>query len=400
MLQAAVQNIESLVEDVRLHIVTTNPKRLKRFCPSAIPIDAHRLAHWQAAKIAPIPQRITPAFILNTIRSLEDAYKFNHPKRALHYARLNRGWAHEPTPDFEDIFSLVSSADAVIATGGGYLNDVFKQQATGILHTLRIAQQLGKPTALFGQGIGPFTNKKLFRRVKRILASANLVSLREPIQAKAFYEKAGLKYNPAQVTGDDALSLISDTQPQLTNTCFGINIRDAGYANYSNKTNLQLKPILQQIYTDFDYPWLPVPVDISESKNDEQAARELINPGNIAKDYNTPQSPQELIELITHCKLVITGSYHAAVFALSQGVPVCALAKSPYYFGKFAGLQVLFKSGINTVDLSSPKLGARFHKAIEGLVNFTPSDAEQLRIRARHMATRSKKCYADFLHSI
>ena len=30
-------------------------------------------------------------------------------------------------------------------------------------------------------------------------------------------------------------------------------------------------------------------------------------------------------------RLVITGSYHAGVFALAQGVPVLALAKSAYY---------------------------------------------------------------------
>jgi hypothetical protein len=37
------------------------------------------------------------------------------------------------------------------------------------------------------------------------------------------------------------------------------------------------------------------------------------------------------------CCLVVTGSYHAAMFAPSQGVSVVALAGSPHYRLKFRG---------------------------------------------------------------
>ena len=45
-----------------------------------------------------------------------------------------------------------------------------------------------------------------------------------------------------------------------------------------------------------------------------------------------------LIEQISRCRLVIVGSYHAAVFALAQGVSAIGLAGNAYYLQKFEGL--------------------------------------------------------------
>ena len=45
-----------------------------------------------------------------------------------------------------------------------------------------------------------------------------------------------------------------------------------------------------------------------------------------------------VIERVGECRVVVTGSYHGAVFALAQGIPVVALVKSPYYVNKMAGL--------------------------------------------------------------
>jgi polysaccharide pyruvyl transferase WcaK-like protein len=40
--------------------------------------------------------------------------------------------------------------------------------------------------------------------------------------------------------------------------------------------------------------------------------------------------------------VLVTGSYHAAVFALAQGIPAVCLALNPYYAQKFLGLADLF----------------------------------------------------------
>jgi colanic acid/amylovoran biosynthesis protein len=45
-----------------------------------------------------------------------------------------------------------------------------------------------------------------------------------------------------------------------------------------------------------------------------------------------------VIANIRRCRVVVTGSYHAAVFALSNGIPVVCVVGSHYYGTKFYGL--------------------------------------------------------------
>jgi polysaccharide pyruvyl transferase WcaK-like protein len=58
--------------------------------------------------------------------------------------------------------------------------------------------------------------------------------------------------------------------------------------------------------------------------------------------------------------VVVAGSYHAAVFALSQGIPVVALVKSPYYVNKMVGLGDQFGAGCEIVRLDEGDV-AGFH---------------------------------------
>ena len=65
------------------------------------------------------------------------------------------------------------------------------------------------------------------------------------------------------------------------------------------------------------------------------------------------------------CRIVVTGSYHAGVFALSQGIPVVCLAKSHYYIDKFLGLADQFRAGCQLVFLNQEALSERFLDSIE-----------------------------------
>ena len=42
-------------------------------------------------------------------------------------------------------------------------------------------------------------------------------------------------------------------------------------------------------------------------------------------------SPMQMIRKIQRCRLIVTGSYHPAVFALAKGIPAIALVKSVTY---------------------------------------------------------------------
>jgi colanic acid/amylovoran biosynthesis protein len=62
---------------------------------------------------------------------------------------------------------------------------------------------------------------------------------------------------------------------------------------------------------------------------------------------------------------VVTGAYHAAVFSLSQGIPVVCLANSADYVAKFLGLQDLFGQGCDMLLLDDPMFTRKLEAALE-----------------------------------
>ena len=71
---------------------------------------------------------------------------------------------------------------------------------------------------------------------------------------------------------------------------------------------------------------------------DVETLRELLAGLGDSDGGASLETPQLVIDRVGECKVVVTGSYHGAVFALAQGIPVVALVKSPYYVNKMAGL--------------------------------------------------------------
>ena len=91
----------------------------------------------------------------------------------------------------------------------------------------------------------------------------------------------------------------------------------------------------------------------------------------------------KVIEQAGRCRIVITGAYHAAVFALSQGIPVVGLA-SDDYSAKFLGLQDQFGLGCETVSLGAQDASERLAAAAERAWQ----SAEKVRLPLQEAARR------------
>ena len=72
--------------------------------------------------------------------------------------------------------------------------------------------------------------------------------------------------------------------------------------------------------------------------------------------------PEDAMRMVHRCRVVVTGSYHSAVFALASGVPAVGLAGSAYYEDKFKGLSDLFGDGCQTVMIDEPDLADRLER--------------------------------------
>ena len=102
----------------------------------------------------------------------------------------------------------VLAADLVVASGGGYLTDTWWWHAAGVLSLLSLAQRLGKPTAMFGQGIGPMDQPALRAQARSVLPGLARLGLRESVAGRDLAVALGARPGALAVTGDDALELV------------------------------------------------------------------------------------------------------------------------------------------------------------------------------------------------
>jgi colanic acid/amylovoran biosynthesis protein len=96
---------------------------------------------------------------------------------------------------------------------------------------------------------------------------------------------------------------------------------------------------------------------------DVETLRELL--GGAGDEAAALETPRQVIERIGGCRVMVTGSYHGAVFALAQGIPVVALARSRYYVDKMTGLAHQFGLGCEIVGLDGSGAPARLVAAID-----------------------------------
>ncbi|HEY9299502.1 MAG TPA: polysaccharide pyruvyl transferase family protein [Phormidium sp.] len=278
------------------------------------------------------------------------------------------------------LIDALYTADIVIATGGGYITDEFKYDTQPRLAMLRLANQLGIPTILVGQGLGPVRDLELQQQIKKTLAQANLILLREQLASVALINHMGISNVTILITGDDAIELAYKARTEHIGNGIGINLRVAPYSGVGENSVQTLRVVFLNIANEFQAPLIPIPIDHTAYDGlvdpDSTTIKKLI--GQNAKDSDGGaelDTPLKIIKQVSRCRVVITGSYHAGVFALSQGIPVVGLAKSKYYVDKFFGLADQFGVGCSVLMLDETDLENKLTDQIKNLWN----EAEALR---------------------
>jgi colanic acid/amylovoran biosynthesis protein len=223
-----------------------------------------------------------------------------------------------------EFIRALSKADIVPATGGGYLTDEFPFMVEWTAWLLLAAQRMGKRTALFGQGIGPLENQQLRSLLAQALHEIEFVGLREGVFGLTLMEELGLDRRKCVVTGDDALELSYAAARAGIGTKLGVNLRRAFYSGISNEVESRVSKVLSRLLAELQTSPVVIPIDFQE--NDAEVGAKLLGRTNfISKKIEV----SDAIRLASECRVVITGSYHAAVFALGQGIPTDVLLWRP-----------------------------------------------------------------------
>jgi colanic acid/amylovoran biosynthesis protein len=264
-----------------------------------------------------------------------------------------------------NVLNAIRQSDLVVATGGGYIVDGF-DHAFVVLNTLQTAIEQGKPTAMLGQGIGPVSEINLLTKTKNLLPSVDLITLREKRSSLPILKLLDVDLNKVITTGDDAVELAYQSSRSDVGVGIGINVRLASYSNvHDDEVNI-LRKVLHRVGSTYNAPLVSLPVSHVIGESDVQAIRQLLaGYPNTVSTRERLDCPTKLIERIASCRVVVTGSYHAAVFALSQGIPVVGLAKSDYYKSKFLGLEDQFGTGCHVVLLDDERLPAHLEESID-----------------------------------
>jgi colanic acid/amylovoran biosynthesis protein len=179
------------------------------------------------------------------------------------------------------------------------------------------------------------------------------------------------------VTGDDAVELALEHRRQQMGRAIGVNLRVSNYSAVTAGMAARLREPLLQTASELGAPLRVIPISRLPDEADAMQVERLLD-GYAPVEYpdSAVDSPMRVIEEIGHCRIVITGSYHAGVFALSQGIPVIGLVASDYYQWKFDGLAHQFGEGCRVLRLEAPSLTLRlrtmFRELWDGAADLQP----------------------------
>ena len=402
MLQTAILRIRELFPGTELHVFTTQPERLQEYCPGVSPIlvDYHNEGFrlWsQAWNVFGGIHKFIPQMLHLQLRFFEHYLRNQYPRMMKKWIQKRFKKRNIATESIDHLHTLVCSCDLVIVTGGGFITDAFEAHATSVLYLLSLAQGYNKPTFMFGQGIGPLQSPWLRGLCRQILPRLNLLALRECRASYQLMESLDIQDCHATVTGDDAIEMAYREKPAHLGEKIGINMRVASYSEVGEQLLEQVRLVLHRECRKYHASMVPIPISKHDEDSDITSIVKLTDTfdGNY---LNSLDSPNKVIEAVSKCRIVVTGSYHAGVFALSQGISVVGLANSSYYRDKFNGLADQFKIGCHVVDMSQEEFPWILESNMDEAWKAAPKNRTALLEQAQNQIERSRQAYSNLLN--
>lgn len=371
MLQVGLSRIQKIFPQAQIYVFTQEADRLVKNCPSVIPILPTGRDAWGWPLIGSF-FHTKNNFFGPKWRQVESYFRYRNPKLRSLLIKFKLRHSLDKLDEVEKFTNLMYEIDLVVATGGGYITDAFIGSTPQKLETLYFATKIGKPVAMLGQGIGPLNKHANHEKAKEVLSSVDLIALREKKTSLPLLESMNISHEKVAVTGDDATELAYNNRQSCIGSSIGINLRVASYSNVDQSCLDKIKRVVHSFAGKNKVKLVPVPIERHSSpgivESDADSIRNLLQGYDDQSDGGKElDSPIKVIKQASDCRLVITGSYHAGVFSLAQGVPVIGLANSQYYVNKFLGLSDQFGGGCKIVCLDSPTLSDDLENTLEQL---------------------------------
>jgi colanic acid/amylovoran biosynthesis protein len=383
MLQTTVARLRKLWPAARLQLLSTGSKIFKLHCPGVELVPMRGCRRW--FRVGALPGWLFPA--------VPAAVRAHFPLPSGRLGRL-AGWAYPP--DFllaREFANALFNADLLVLAGCGLINDEFQYASLRLLDIFAAAIRCGIPTAMLGQGFGPMADAALCKCAAEVLPLVGKICLREQRGSLPLLKKLGVPEKNITVTGDDAIEFSFRERRPALGACLGVNLRRTGYSGISTRILAEVRAALAEKVEQYQTSALGLPILMGGADSDVQTIDLLLGKtGGHAADGVTDLP--ELLRRIGECRVVVTGSYHAGVFALAQGIPVVAIAQSAYYRDKFHGLAGQFGAGCRVLRPDDGQFPGQLREAIDRAWNEVETLRETLLLAAEAQVRASQAAYA------
>lgn len=358
MLLTMVGRLKKFWNDARFYILTNDPQGIRDLVPDAHPIVVGNRKSW---------------LMFAGVHQLEPLYgrlwDFEAECRRLRSdevaSRLEKRVDPVTASGFREFHRIIREADCVLTTGGGFFSDNFADHAVGILQTLEEGLYQRKPVFMMGVGFEPVEHPLLLKKAREVLPRLSLIGCRESLTAPEVLRGFGVSEEKIVVGGDDAIELAHVARANTPGKGIGINLRVAAYAGTTEQSGDRIRRAVYDAAHHCNAALVPIPISIDQP-SDPLAIQDLLRDFDDPTDGGiTLTTPNQLFAQLRTCRVMVTGSYHGAVFALAQGIPTIALVDSLHYRVKMTGLMDQF--GGTVLRFDDPELANKLRETIVDL---------------------------------
>jgi len=394
MLQVALRRLRANWPDARLDVLVRGAEMGTPSFYGAEAVPYQGMADWFAerAVLGSAYDRLAPGLRAG-LRGLQRAARRSWPGLLETAMRVRTSRSPATAQDVRRFLSAARSASLHIVAGQGTFTDHARIHAGDVLNLLELMERRGIPTALLGQGIGPLTDAELRVRMARVLGRAHFIALREGRFSPGLVAELGIPPDRVQVTGDDAIELAFEACPERPGSDLGVNLRVARSAGTTDDAIAPVRAAVGAFVRRRAIACRAVPIAKGPSGDAVAIAGVLAGTGYDGDAGATLLQPIDCIQEVGRCRILVTGAYHAAVFALSQGVPTACLAASQYFADKFDGLRAQFGTGCEVVHLGGGDFTERLTSVLDQLWNSADALRTPLLAAARMQVEASHAAY-------
>lgn len=354
MLQVTVARLAELWPDAEICVLTDSAAGLTRFCPGASAVSRYGAVTWLGERILLGRfHSFLPKSISTWLSGIKRLIRSKSP--AIFELLLQiRFRLHDPIgrlQKFRSFLRVQRSCDLFVISGCGGFADSCREWNLYALALIDAALARNIRVALFGQQLGPLTDSDMLARMQKVLPRVDLIASRGAEGASEIAKQIGVLDENFLTTGDDAVEPAYRFRPEVPGKSLGINLRVASYSGVSQSQADAIGAILTTLAAQASADLVPLPIALHSFADDRKSIRRLMGPASSSIAGFDVDSPEGLYAQVARCRLVVTGAYHSAVFALAQGIPTVCIVGSEYYAAKFKGLRTLFGEGCKVIYL-------------------------------------------------